>query len=95
MILGADLDAAMVRLDAWRLREAQAMAREILVDPHRVNFSVTTLSILVGVADGRLNPGVVAMRRLSSAWDRWDRAGNRQARRARPLPRQGTAPRAF
>jgi hypothetical protein len=77
------------------LREAQAMAREVLADLRGVNFSFTTLAILISVADERLIPGVVETRRLTAAWARWDKAGLRQARLSRRLPKRATLPRAF
>ncbi|MGO9236658.1 MAG: hypothetical protein ACLP4V_22260 [Methylocella sp.] len=80
MTFDNDLDAWNKRFAAYRLREAQAMAREVLADLRGVDFSVTTLAILIGVADGRLVPGVVASRRLAAAWSRWDKAGRRRTR---------------
>jgi hypothetical protein len=83
MTFDADLADWNARLDAWRLREAQAMAREVLADLRGIDFSVTTLAILIETADERLVPGTVAMRRLTAAWSRWDKAGRRRARQVR------------
>ena len=89
------IDAWNARLAAYRLREAQAMAREVLGEDRGVDFSVRALAVLIGVAEGRLVPGTVDLRRLTAARTRWDKARNRQARRARPLARPATAPRVF
>jgi hypothetical protein len=76
-------DELNARLASYRRHEARLMAQEILDVDRDLNFSITTLSLLWMVADGRIVPRDTEMRRVTSAWARWQKAGQRLARQAR------------
>ena len=77
-------DAMAARLDAYHRREAMLMAQTILDEDRGISFSITTISLLWRIADGRTIPNTTETRRLASAWRRWEQAGRRvrQVRRA-------------
>jgi len=86
-------------IDAWNAglaaeycrREAEAVEREILSEDSGINFSFGTLVLIVRAAERRLNPSAGDMQRLTAAWTRWDKAGQRRTRRAQP-PKRETSP---
>jgi len=70
------------RLAAYRRRECEVMAQEILDIDRDLNFSVSMTCLLWQIADGRIVPRNIDMRRVASAHARRVKAGLRQGRRA-------------
>jgi len=76
-------DAMNARLAEHRRRNAVLMAQEILDEDRGISFSITMLSLLWRVADGRTIPTIVESRRIANAYARWVKAGRRADRQAR------------
>jgi hypothetical protein len=73
-------DAANARLAAFQRAQAMVMAQTILDEDRGNNFGFSMLALLWRIADGRTIPNTGETRRLTSAYARWDRAGQRLRR---------------